>query len=97
MSALPNPDEFYKNLEKQLYDTATWPSEYLYKFIVISDQEKIEAIEASFNYLGAIIETKASKGRKYTSISINVLMENPEAVIDKYKEVSEKVKDVISL
>jgi putative lipoic acid-binding regulatory protein len=97
MSTPPNPDEFYKKLKAQLYDTALWPSEYLYKFIVITDKEKIVQIEDLFDNLGAVIETKESKNGKYTSVSINVSMKNPEAVIDKYKEVAEKVEGVISL
>ena len=47
--------------------------------------------------MGAVIETKESKNGKYTSISINVLMKNPDAVINKYKEVAEKIEGVISL
>jgi putative lipoic acid-binding regulatory protein len=97
MSTPPNSDEFYKKLKAQLYDTALWPSEYLYKFIVITDKEKIIQIEDLFDNLGAVIETKESKNGKYTSVSINVSMKNPEAVIDKYKEVAEKVEGVISL
>lgn len=97
MSTPPNPEEFYEKLKAQLYDTALWPSEYLYKFIVVSDKEKINQIEDLFDNLGAVIETKESKNGKYTSISINVSMKNPEAVIDKYKEVAEKVEGVISL
>ncbi|SFD28601.1 DUF493 family protein [Algibacter pectinivorans] len=97
MSTPPNSEEFYKKLKIQLEDTSLWPSEYLYKFIVISDKEKIEQIESIFNYLGAVIETKESKNGKYTSVSINVTMKNPDAVITKYKEVAEKVEGVISL
>ncbi len=41
MSAANNPDEFYAKLKTQLQDTAMWPSEYLYKFIVPSKEEKI--------------------------------------------------------
>jgi putative lipoic acid-binding regulatory protein len=97
MSTPPNSDEFYKKLKAQLYDTALWPSEYLYKFIVVTNKEKIIHIENLFDNLGAVIETKESKNGKYTSVSINVSMKNPEAVIDKYKEVAEKVEGVISL
>lgn len=97
MSTPPNSEEFYKKLKSQLYDTALWPSEYLYKFIVISKTEKIAQVEAIFNNMGAVINTKESKNGKYVSISINVLMKNPDAVIDKYKEVAEKVEGVISL
>ncbi|MFI1771531.1 DUF493 family protein [Thalassobellus citreus] len=97
MSTPPNSEEFYKKLKAQLYDTAVWPSAYLYKFIVKSDKEKIALVEALFNNIGAVIQKKESKNGKYTSISINVLMKNPDAVIDKYKEVTEKVEGVISL
>lgn len=89
--------EFYEKLKTQLYESATWPAEYLYKFIVPSDLEKIGEIEAIFDNLGAVIETKESKTGKYTSVSINVLMRSPEHVIEKYQEVGEKVEGVISL
>lgn len=92
-----NSDEFYKKLRKQLYDTALWPSEYLYKFIVKSETKKITQIENLFDNMGAVITTNESKTGKYTSVSINVSMKNPDAVISKYKEVTEKVKGVISL
>ncbi|MEO6346814.1 MAG: DUF493 family protein [Aquaticitalea sp.] len=97
MSTEQNPEEFYKKLKDQLYDTATWPSEYLYKFIVPSEKQKIVFIESLFDNLGAVITTKESKNGKYTSISINVTMTSPEAVVEKYKEVAEKVEGVISL
>ena len=97
MSTPPDSEEFYKKLKTQLIDTSLWPAEYLYKFIVLSDKEKIEQIEFIFNHLGAVIETKASKNGKYTSVSIHVNMKNPDAVIEKYKEVAEKVEGVISL
>lgn len=97
MSTEQNPEEFYNNLKVQLYDTTTWPSEYLYKFIVTTESQKITQIESLFDNLGAVITTKESKNGKYTSVSINVFMKNPEAVIEKYKEVAEKVEGVISL
>lgn len=97
MSTPPNPDEFYEKLKEQLYDTSSWPAEYLYKFIVKTDSHKIAKLEAIFNNMGAVINTTESKNAKYTSISVNVLIQNPEAVIEKYQEVAEKVEGVISL
>ena len=90
-------DEFYEKLKLQLYDTALWPSEYLYKFIVLSEGSGVNHIEALFDNLGAVITTTESKNGKYTSVSINVNMKNPEAVIAKYKDVAENVEGVISL
>jgi putative lipoic acid-binding regulatory protein len=97
MDSSKKTDEFYDKLKSQLYDTALWPTEYLYKFIVVSNSTGIVEIEDLFNDLGAVINTKESKNGKYTSISINVRMKNPEAVITKYKEVAENVEGVISL
>jgi len=97
MSTPPNSEEFYKKLKAQLQDTALWPSEYLYKFIVKTDKGKITLIESLFNNMGAVINTNESKNGKYTSVSINVNMKTPEDVIAKYKEVAEKVEGVISL
>jgi putative lipoic acid-binding regulatory protein len=97
MGETPNQEEFYKKLRAKLYDTALWPTEYLYKFIVKTNASQIEKVESLFNNMGAVITKVASKNGKYTSVSINVRMKNPDAVIAKYKEVAEKVEGVISL
>lgn len=97
MSLARNQDEFYKKLKTQLLETASWPTEYLYKFIVPTSMEKIKTIEDLFDNLGAVIHTTESKNGNYTSVSINVQMDNPDAVILKYKEVALQVEGVISL
>ena len=97
MSLDKNQEAFYNKLRKQLYDTSLWPSEYLYKFIVLTDSTGVKDVESLFDNLGAVINTKESKNGKYTSISINVKMNNPDAVINKYIEVTEKVEGIISL
>lgn len=96
MSSTQNPDEFYKKLKEQLSDTSLWPAPYLFKFIVPTSIEKITQVTSFFNHEGAVIRTKESRNGKYTSISINVRMKNPDSVITKYKEVA-IVKGVISL
>lgn len=97
MSAQNDPEEFYAKLKKQLHDTAMWPSEYLYKFIVPTEGKQVSQVEDIFDNTGAVIETKQSKKGTYTSVSINVRMKNPDAVIEKYREVAKKVEGVISL
>ncbi|GAA0722952.1 DUF493 family protein [Aquimarina litoralis] len=97
MSDPSKSEEFYKKLKAQLADTALWPTNYLYKFIVPTETEKVNQVEEIFNNLGAVITTKQSKNGKYTSVSINVRMKNPDHVISKYKEVADKVEGVISL
>ncbi|PHQ59565.1 MAG: hypothetical protein COC08_08590 [Maribacter sp.] len=90
------PDEFYKRLKEQLEESTTWPSEYLYKFIVPSSDETIARIHDIFDNTSAVVELRKSKKGKYTSISIRVNLENPDEVIKKYLEVG-KLDGVISL
>jgi len=91
-----NTEEFYAKLKEQLLDTTTWPSTYLYKFIVPTDEARIAQIQDIFDNTGAVIESKKSKKGNYTSLSITVNLKNPDEVIKKYKEVS-VVEGVISL
>lgn len=97
MSDNSNTEEFYKKLKLQLEESSTWPSEYLYKFILKTDASKIKKLESLFNDVGAVINTTQSKNGKYTSISINLILKNPKTVIDKYVEVTNTIKGVISL
>ena len=89
-------EEFYIRLREELATTSEWPSEYLYKFIVPTDPKKVEEVENTFDNMGAVIQTKKSKTGKYTSISVNVTMGSPEAVVEKYIEVS-NIEGIISL
>ena len=91
-----NPQEFFERLRKQLEETTKWPSDYLYKFIVLSEADKIQQIHKIFDNTGAVIESKQSKKGKYTSVSVTVNMQNPDAVIETYKKVA-TVEGVISL
>jgi len=89
-------EEFYSRLKEELANTSMWPTSYLYKFIVPSDTNKINKVEAAFNNMGAVILTQQSKTGKYTSISITVDMLNPDAVIQKYQELA-TIEGIISL
>lgn len=88
-------EEFYIRLKEELSNTSEWPTEYLYKFIVPTDTKKIEEVENAFDNMGAVIKTHQSKAGKYTSVSINVMMESPADVVEKYIEVS-SIEGIIS-
>ena len=89
-------EDFYLRLKEELLKSNSWPADYLDKFIVPSDRDKITQIEGIFNNTGAVIESKQSSKGKYTSLSIMVNLANPDEVIEKYKEVG-LVEGVISL
>ena len=88
---------FYERLKAELdINNPVWPAEYLFKFIVPTDKEKIQKVEDAFNCLGAVIKTTKSKTGKFTSISIDVQMNSAQEIIDKYLAVS-AIEGIISL
>ena len=93
---MENESEFYKKLKSNLEETTKFPSKYMFKFIIPTDEAKSEQIKVIFNYLGAVISTKPSKTGKYKSLTVLVTMQSADDIIKKYKEVSE-VEGVISL
>jgi len=88
--------DFYKDLKLKLEETTTFPTKYMFKFIIPNDIEKITAIENMFNHIGAVINTKESKNGKYKSITVLVTMNSVDDVINKYEEV-DTIEGVISL
>lgn len=97
MSQKQSPEAFYTNLKAKLEETTTWPSVYLYKFIVPGSNQKVAQIEELFDGLDAEISTKNSSKGTYISVSIKVTMASADAVIDKYKAVGDTVEGVIAL
>lgn len=88
--------EFYDKLKKSLDETSTFPTKYMFKFIIPADKEKFKNIETIFDNIGAVINSKPSKTGKYNSLTILVNMQSADDIIDKYIEVS-KIDGVISL
>ena len=54
-------DIFYTNLKNRLEDTTKFPSDYLFKFIVSSEDNQVEEVESLFDNIGAVINTKNRK------------------------------------
>lgn len=96
LDTMDKNEEFFENLKNKLNETTTFPSTYLYKFIIPADPQKLKQIENIFNYEGAVINTKTSRTGKFTSVSIFVKMNSAEEIIAKYEEAI-KVEGVISL
>ena len=89
-------EEFYKKLKVQLDDTTAFPADYMYKFIVPTDNNQVEEVQEMFNEGGAVINTKKSKTGKYISVSVVINLPNSDEVINYYKK-AEKIKGIISL
>jgi len=89
-------EDFYSRLRRQLEEDTTWPTQYLFKFIVPANLEKIAEVRAVFDGTDAMITTRDSSRGNFTSISIKLTMQSPDGVVEKYIAVS-KVEGVISL
>lgn len=88
-------EEFLKSLEKKLNATTQWPSVYMFKFIVPTDNRKIALIESMFGD-EAKIYSKESRGGKYISITIKVVMLSALEIIEKYRSAA-KIEGLIAL
>ena len=93
---MEDKEVFYTKLKAQLEDTTTFPSDYLYKFIVPTDANQVAEVEELFNNTGAVITTKKSKTGKYISVSIVLKIASSSEVIAYYKKAAE-IKGIISL
>ena len=81
--------EFYQRLKDNLALNTQWPAPYLYKFIVPSSAEKVAAIEAVFKNQSAKISSRTSSKGAFTSVSVSLVIKNPEAVKLSYPITSE--------
>tara|TARA_R110000787_G_scaffold105825_6_gene213382 strand:- start:1661 stop:1942 length:282 start_codon:yes stop_codon:yes gene_type:complete len=89
-------ENFYQKLKIQLDDTTQFPADYLYKFIVSAEGDRVAQVQGLFDNKGAVITTKKSKTGKYISVSIVIKIENSDTVILYYKQ-AEKIEGIISL
>ncbi|WP_299837154.1 DUF493 family protein [uncultured Tenacibaculum sp.] len=89
-------EAFYASLREKLIETTTFPSKYLYKFIVPSGEEKVQQVQEIFNKGGAVITTRQSRTGKFTSVSIHLNVSTVDEVISYYQQ-AEKIEGIISL
>ncbi len=89
-------EAFYVNLKQKLIETTTFPSAYLYKFIVPTTKDQVKEVQDIFNKGGAVINTRKSRTGKYTSVSIHLNVSSADEVITYYKQ-ADKIEGIISL
>lgn len=85
-----------ERIKSALDQNHSWPSVYMFKFIVPSNNEKIAQVEALFNSKTAEIKMNQSKTGKFTSVTAKEVMTSADAVLEYYKEAA-KIEGLISL
>ncbi|MBF0595967.1 DUF493 domain-containing protein [Faecalibacter sp. WQ 117] len=91
-----NKDDFYVKFKERLDDVTSFPADYTFKFIYPTSEETMNAIKGIFVKANPKYDYKASKNRKYTSISVQIYALDSDQVIKFYNEVS-KINGVIML
>lgn len=83
-----NIDDFYLKFKKKLEDTHSFPTDYIFKYIVPSEQSAIAGVYSIFENSNGSISTRDSKNGKYTSITIKVPVNDADDVIIYYRQAA---------
>jgi putative lipoic acid-binding regulatory protein len=86
------PVEFYERLKSQLDQVHTWPSLYVFKFIVPAErQEELLPLLP----IGQI-EQKLSSSGKYVSVTLKAMISDSDQVIAVYQRAGQ-IEGIVSL
>jgi putative lipoic acid-binding regulatory protein len=88
-------EEDLEKLRLKLLETTSFPSVYMFKLIVPSENRAIALVESLFEP-EADIHTKESGKGKYTSITVKQVVINAEEIIEIYRRAS-LIKGVMML
>ena len=89
-------EDKYGKLRIALEELETWPTVYMFKFIVKSDKKAIAQIEALFNTKEAQVTMRESAKGNFVSITAQEMMLSPDEVINRYKS-AEGIEGILSL
>lgn len=91
-----SPEDFYESLKQKLEYHHDFPEDYLFKFIIPTDEAKLTEIYKVFDGIKFTLGNRESKNGKYTACNINAFVLDADQVVRIYKEVS-KIEEVILL
>jgi len=81
-------DDFYQTFKNKLEEIHTFPSEYLFKFIVSSKKGDIARLYSIFENSNASFSTRDSKNGKYSSVTIKAPVNDTDDVVIYYRQVA---------
>ena len=80
-------DDELNKFKQKLVETTSFPSVYMFKFIIKSDNRSIALVENLFGAETDILTKESEKG-KYTSITAKQVVMNVEEILDIYQKAS---------
>lgn len=81
-------DDFYLKFKERLEQTHSFPSDYIFKYIVPAEQNIIAKLHSIFSNANPSISTRDSKNGKYTSITIKVAVNDADDVVIYYRQAA---------
>jgi uncharacterized protein len=81
--------------KQKLVESTSFPTVYMYKFIIPSNHRNIALVESLFE-AGTDILLKESGTGRYTSITVKQVVVNPDEIIDMYRRAA-KIEGLIFL
>lgn len=88
-------EEQLNRLRDTLNKIHRWPSKYMYKFVLPSDEVRITQLKMIFGE-SAEFKTRLSSNGNYTSITVYEVMLNADDIFDRYTKAG-TIPGIISL
>lgn len=88
-------EEQLNKLRNRLNEMHKWPSIYMFKFILPSDEERITRLKTIFGE-SAEFRIKLSEKGNYTSITVREMMLDADSIFDRYRAAG-TIEGIISL
>jgi putative lipoic acid-binding regulatory protein len=88
-------EEQLNRMRDRLNEIHRWPSVFMFKFILPTDETKITELKLIFGESAEFKERLSAKGN-YTSITVREMMLDADSIFDRYTKAS-AIKGIISL
>ena len=94
--AKENTEDYYIGFKGKLEKGQEFPGNYMYKFILPTDNKKIAELQQIFDGTRPQFSTKSSKNNKYTSVTVIIYALDADQVIVFYKQ-AQKIEGIMML
>jgi len=81
-------NDFYLIFKQKLQEMHTFPTDYVFKFIVASEQSNIAKVHSIFEKANACFSMKDSKNGKYSSITVKAPVTDADDIVIYYRQVA---------
>jgi uncharacterized protein len=88
-------EEQIDRLRARLNEVHRWPSIFMFKFILPSDESRITQLKLIFGE-SAEFKEKLSAHGKYTSVTVREMMLDADSIFDRYRQAA-MIEGIISL